>query len=70
MRGLISFIGYELGSTWHSVSHYVSIGGYVIVVLVVLAIVAYRLREVRKESAARNPILRQDPDARERRLCT
>jgi membrane protein DedA with SNARE-associated domain len=51
-----SLIGYELGSTWHSVSHYVSIGGYVIVVLVVLAIVgfiAYRLREVRKESAAR-----------------
>ena len=51
-----SLIGYELGSTWHSVSHAVSIGGYVIVVLVVLAIagfVAYRLREVRKESAAR-----------------
>jgi len=58
-----SLIGYELGSTWHSVSHYVSIGGYVIVVLVVLAIiafVAYRLREVRKESAAREV---HDPNA-------
>src|SRR5580692_5986762 len=51
-----SVIGYELGSTWNRISHDVSIGGYVIVVLVVLAIagfVVYRLREVRKESAAR-----------------
>jgi len=50
-----SLIGYELGGAWQSISHDVSIGGYVIVVLVVLAIagfVAYRLREVRKESAA------------------
>jgi membrane protein DedA with SNARE-associated domain len=50
-----SLIGYELGSAWHSISHDVSIGGYVLVVLVVLAVigfVAYRLREVRKESAA------------------
>jgi membrane protein DedA with SNARE-associated domain len=50
-----SVIGYELGSAWHSVSHYVSIGGYVIVVLVVVALaglIAHRLREVRRESAA------------------
>jgi membrane protein DedA with SNARE-associated domain len=50
-----SLIGYELGSAWHTVSHYVSIGGYVLVAAVVLAIVGfvvYRLREVRKESAA------------------
>jgi membrane protein DedA with SNARE-associated domain len=50
-----SLIGYELGSAWHSISHDVSIGGYVLVVLVVLAVIAfvvYRLREVRKESAA------------------
>jgi hypothetical protein len=43
------------GSAWHSVSHYVSVGGYVIVALVVLAIVGligYRLREVRREAAA------------------
>ena len=49
-----SVIGYELGSAWQSVNHYVSIGGYAIVALVVLAIaalVAYRLREVRKEAA-------------------
>jgi membrane protein DedA with SNARE-associated domain len=51
----LSVTGYEVGSAWHSVSHYVSVGGYVIVALVVLAIaglVAYRLREVRKETAA------------------
>jgi membrane protein DedA with SNARE-associated domain len=58
-----SLIGYELGGAWHSISHAVSIGGYVIVVLVVLAIaglIAYRLREVRKESAAREV---RDPNA-------
>jgi membrane protein DedA with SNARE-associated domain len=50
----LSVTGYEVGSAWHSVSHYVSIGGYVIAVLIVLAIgglIAYRLREVRKESS-------------------
>ncbi|HEY7015819.1 MAG TPA: DedA family protein [Streptosporangiaceae bacterium] len=51
---VFSVIGYELGSAWQTVNHYVSIGGYAIIALVVLAIaalVAYRLREVRKESA-------------------
>jgi membrane protein DedA with SNARE-associated domain len=51
----LSVAGYELGSAWHSVSHYVSIGGYVIVAVVVLAIIGfigYRLREVRREAAA------------------
>ena len=49
-----SLIGYGLGSAWTSVSHYVSIGGYVIVALVVIAVVGlvlYRLREVRRETA-------------------
>jgi membrane protein DedA with SNARE-associated domain len=58
----LSVTGYEVGSAWHSVSHYVSIGGYVVVALVVLAIaglIAYRLREVRKESAASQP---RDPN--------
>ena len=52
---VLSVVGYEVGSTWHSVSHDISIGGYVIVVLVVVAIVGfviYRLREVRREAAA------------------
>jgi membrane protein DedA with SNARE-associated domain len=52
---VLSVIGYEVGSAWHSISHDISIGGYVIVVLVVLAIAAfiiYRLREVRREAAA------------------
>src|SRR5262249_7588700 len=50
----LSVTGYEVGSAWHSVSHYVSVGGYVIFALVVLAIVGligYRLREVRREAA-------------------
>jgi membrane protein DedA with SNARE-associated domain len=51
-----SLIGYELGSAWHSISKDVSIGGYVIVALVVIVVVgliAYRLREVRREAAGR-----------------
>ncbi len=50
----LSVIGYELGSAWSSISHYISVGGYALVGLIVLAIVAfiaYRLREVRKEAA-------------------
>jgi membrane protein DedA with SNARE-associated domain len=52
---VLSVIGYELGHAWNSISHDISIGGYVLVVLVVAAIAAfivYRLREVRKEAAA------------------
>ncbi|HTS95585.1 MAG TPA: DedA family protein [Streptosporangiaceae bacterium] len=58
-----SVIGYELGSAWHSISHYVSIGGYVIAVLVVAALallVAHRLREVRREAATGRQA--QDPN--------
>jgi membrane protein DedA with SNARE-associated domain len=50
----LSGIGYAVGSTWSTVSKYLSIGGYVIVVLVVAAmvtIVAVRLREFRRERA-------------------
>ncbi len=52
---VMTLIGYEVGSAWQSVSHYVSVGSYVLVAVVVLAIagfVGYRLREFRKESAA------------------
>jgi membrane protein DedA with SNARE-associated domain len=51
---VFSVIGYELGSAWGSLSHYLSIGSYVVVAVVVLAVVAfvvYRLREFRKEAA-------------------
>jgi membrane protein DedA with SNARE-associated domain len=61
---VLSVIGYELGSAWHSISHDISIGGYVIVVLVVVAIagfVVYRLREVRREAAAGRHV--HDPNA-------
>jgi membrane protein DedA with SNARE-associated domain len=54
----LSVTGYEVGSAWHSVSHYVAVGGYAIVALVVLAVaglIAYRLREIRREAAAAAP---------------
>ena len=52
---VFSLLGYALGSTWHTVSHYVSVGSYVFVALVVLVLaglIAYRLRELRREAAA------------------
>ena len=51
---VLSVIGYQLGSAWGSLSHYLSIGSYVLVAVVVIAVVGfvvYRLREFRKEAA-------------------
>ncbi len=51
----ITLVGYAAGSAWHSIAHYIAIGGYVIVAIVVIAVAAfivYRLREIRKEAAA------------------
>jgi membrane protein DedA with SNARE-associated domain len=53
---VISLVGYGLGSAWQSIAHGIALAGYVIAVVVVLAIVAFiahRVRELRKESAAR-----------------
>lgn len=50
---IVASIGYGLGSAWHSVAHDLSLAGYVIFAVVVLAIAAfilYRLREVRREA--------------------
>jgi membrane protein DedA with SNARE-associated domain len=52
---VLSAIGYGAGSAWHSVGHDVSVAGYFIAALVVVAIAAFvvfRLRAVRKEAAA------------------
>src|ERR1700749_2128927 len=58
-----SSIGYALGSAWDSVAHEVSVAGYVIVALVVVAIVAFVLirlpaarREARGPPAAAAPV--------------
>jgi membrane protein DedA with SNARE-associated domain len=51
----LSSIGYAVGGAWGNVSHYLSLGGYVLVLLVVLpmvALVLLRLREFRRERAA------------------
>jgi membrane protein DedA with SNARE-associated domain len=51
----LSLLGYALGTTWPTVSHYLSAASYVIVALVVVALVGlilHRLREVRREAAA------------------
>ena len=56
---ILTLIGYEVGSAWHSISHDISIAGYVLVAVVVLmaaGFIAYRLREVRREAAERRPV--------------
>src|SRR5580698_7796513 len=50
---VLSSIGYALGSAWKSVNHGLSLAGYAIFALLVLAIVGfvvYRLRQFRRES--------------------
>ena len=52
----LSVIGYLLGSEWQRISHGLSILGYVLFVIVVVAIVGfvlYRLRQFRREAAAK-----------------
>jgi membrane protein DedA with SNARE-associated domain len=52
----LSSAGYALGSAWNSVSHGLTIVGYVLFVIVVIAIVgfiAYRLRQFRREAQLR-----------------
>lgn len=62
---VIASIGYAVGSAWHSVAHDLTVAGYVIVLIVVAAIVAfvgYRLREVRREARNEaNPRPADDP---------
>jgi membrane protein DedA with SNARE-associated domain len=52
---VVASIGYGVGTAWHSVSHDISVAGYVIVAVVVVAIAAFvviRLRELRREGRA------------------
>jgi membrane protein DedA with SNARE-associated domain len=49
----LSLIGYGLGSAWQSVNHGLTDAGYILFALVVVAIagfIAYRFRQVRKET--------------------
>jgi membrane protein DedA with SNARE-associated domain len=51
---VMSLIGYGLGSAWQSVSHGLTVVGYILFALVIVAIVgfiAYRWRQVRREAA-------------------
>jgi membrane protein DedA with SNARE-associated domain len=55
---VMSTIGYAVGSQWAKVSHYMSIGGYVLVLLIVVpmgGLILLRLREFRRERAAGLP---------------
>jgi membrane protein DedA with SNARE-associated domain len=59
----LSLIGYGLGSAWKSVNHGLTIVGYILFALIVVAIVGfvvYRLRQFRREAA-------QHPDSAQHR---
>jgi len=60
---VVASIGYGVGSAWHRVVHDLSVAGYVIGAVVLVAIVAFvvlRLRELRREA-------REEPDGPARR---
>ena len=53
---VLSSIGYSLGGQWSKINHSLSTATYILVAVVVVAIIGfviYRLREFRKEAAAR-----------------
>jgi membrane protein DedA with SNARE-associated domain len=55
---VIASIGYGVGSAWHSVARDLSLAGYLLAALVVIAIVAFvliRLRALRREAATEAP---------------
>ena len=54
----LSCAGYALGSAWNSVSHGLTVVGYILFALVFVAIVGfvvYRLRQFRREAAQARP---------------
>lgn len=56
---VISLVGYGVGTAWNSVAHGISLAGYVIAALAVIAIAAFivhRLRELRHEAAGAYPV--------------
>jgi membrane protein DedA with SNARE-associated domain len=53
----LSSIGYSLGSQWSKLNHSISVAGYIVAVVVVLAIIAFviiRIREFRREGAGQD----------------
>jgi membrane protein DedA with SNARE-associated domain len=67
--GVVASIGYGVGSAWHTVERYMSVAGYLIAALLIAVIVVFvvvRVRELRREAAARlaaaeNPVSQRAP---------
>ena len=62
----LSSAGFALGGEWSKINHGLTYVSYVLVVVVVLAVIAfvlYRLREFKKEAAARDSGFREPPAA-------
>jgi membrane protein DedA with SNARE-associated domain len=66
----LSSIGYSLGGEWTKFNHTFSVASYIVVAVVVVAVIGlviYRLREFRREGAAGAPRPNGDPADRIRR---
>ena len=64
---VLSLAGYGLGSAWNSVSHGLAVVGYALfatLVVVIVGFVVYRLRQFRREAAARAAAARRAPAGR------
>src|SRR5512142_2374115 len=60
----LASIGYELGSAWESVNKGLTVVGYILFALIVVAFVLYRLRQFRREDQLRrSAVLAVDPAA-------
>ena len=68
---VIALVGYGVGSAWTKVAHGISLAGYAIAALAVIAIAAFilhRVRELRHEAAAQPVPARDDQPSPGRRL--
>jgi membrane protein DedA with SNARE-associated domain len=62
---VLSSIGYSLGSEWAKVNHTISVVGYIVAAVVVLAIIAFviiRVREFRREGTSKGAHRAESPE--------
>jgi membrane protein DedA with SNARE-associated domain len=65
---IVSSIGYSLGSAWNRIAHDLSLAGYAVAAVIVVAIalfIAFRLRELRRESTEPGTLDADSPRARD-----
>jgi membrane protein DedA with SNARE-associated domain len=62
---VIASVGYAVGSAWHTVEHDLSVAGYLVAAIVIVAIAGFivmRLRQQRREAQASPQTAEHAPD--------